>query len=101
MALKRTGRPELAALEQNVDDEFRRRAAANVLDGCVLLTGVKLKSGQDNAVEHKLGRKARGYHVAGLSADARIYDSSTTNRLPEKQLLLSTTADVTASLLVF
>lgn len=101
MTLKRTGDPRLLPVENNVADELRRRDAANVLNGAILLSGVKLVAGKDNPVAHKLGREAQGYHIARLNADARIYDSSARNPIPEKQLLLRTTADVTASLLVF
>jgi len=101
MTLKRTGKPEYAALEQNVDDAFRKQNADNVLNGAILLENLKLVAGQDNTVAHKLGRTPKGYHVARLSDDARIYDSPTRNTIPDKVMLLRVSANVTASLLVF
>lgn len=99
--LKRTGRPEHAQLEQNVDDAMRQENASNVLHGAVLVSGVSLIAGRDNTITHKLGRAPQGYHVARLNADARIYDSPTRNTIPDKVLVLRTTADVVASLVVF
>ena len=60
-----------------------------------------LTAGKDNAVQHSLGRPARGWFVVNANAAATLYQSASTNPAPNQQILLVTSATVTVSLWVF
>ena len=67
---------------------------AQILDGITLAVG-------SNAVNHKLGRKLRGWRIIRINGVANIYDSQATNQTPALTLQLISDAVVTVSLEVF
>jgi len=114
MTLKRTGKPEHAALEQNVDDALRKIVAQNLYSEAQMLkqpkqvtglpkggTTIQLVAGADNYFDNPLGRAPRGFHVANVNDAASIYTSPTKNTAPDKKIILRTSADVNATILVF
>lgn len=66
----------------------------------ILLEGIVLSSGA-NVVNHKLGRKLKGWVVTRLRASATIYDTQDTNQRPELTLNLTASAAVTVDIFVF
>ena len=60
-----------------------------------------LTAGKDNVVQHTLGRPAKGWFVVNANAAATVYQSKSTNPVPNQQILLVTSATVTVSLWVF
>lgn len=60
-----------------------------------------LASGTDNIINHGLGVKVQGWTIVGKNANADIWESSSTNSFPDKQLLLRASATVTAKLYIF
>ena len=64
------------------------------------LDNVKLLAGQDNPIPHTLGRRLSAWFVMSPNAAAQVYESSTTNPIRDKQVILRTTANVTISLVV-
>lgn len=66
-----------------------------------LVEDVVVTTGQANTVNHRLGRKLRGWVVVRKSADANVWDEQATNELQSKELVLQSDATVTVSLWVF
>lgn len=73
--------------------------ATPIIDGN-LLEGIDISSGS-NVVNHKLGRKLRGWIIVRIDGVAVIYDTQATNQTPELTLTLTSDAAVTVSLWVF
>lgn len=67
----------------------------------ILLEGVSLTAGYENLVEHGLGRKYRGWRLAGINAFAMVCDDASATDSPELFLPLLCTADCTVNLEVF
>ena len=95
-----TENQELNNLQENIEEVIQPLVKNPLLDGLVL-TDVVLTTGQDNRVDHKLGRKLLGWTVVGLNANAVIYDNQANNSLPNSTLLLRTSANCTVKLYVF
>lgn len=91
---------ELARFENLVREALGPIIRSNVIDG-VLLSGVALKSGQANPVNHGLGRVLQGWIIVGKSSSADIWDSQASNDLPSRTVLLNCSADVTVNLWCF
>ena len=71
-----------------------------LLDG-QLIEDQELVTGQDNIINHKLGRVLRGWLIVRQNAAADIYDTQADNSLPNLTLWLRSSADCTISLYVF
>lgn len=65
-----------------------------------LLTGVSLVTGS-NTINTLLGRKLQGYIVVLQSANITVYDTQSTNPMPEKTLVLVASGPATVSLWCF
>lgn len=90
----------LTQLQSNIDTAFSQIQQIPPLRGA-LLTGVLLTSGQDNIINHGLGRAYQGFVVARLSADSRVWESSTTNVQPTTQIIIRSSANCTVNLWVY
>lgn len=101
IAFKRTGNSALATLEGNIVDALGQLGAGSPLTGALVLANVTLTAGKDNAVPHKLGKAATGYLVIKANAATTVFDSSASNPIPDKQLLLRASSTAKVSLLVF
>jgi hypothetical protein len=67
----------------------------------ILLSNITLTSGQDNIIEHKLGRELRGYLVVKKSANSNIWDLQDINKLSRLTLNLQCSTNCVISLWVF
>ena len=93
----------LQALQANVEKILTPLSRTPYFDG-VLLDNVTLLASGVNNVEHKLGRKCRGYFVTSKSAPADIYDylnNTTFDAQRDKYLVLSTSADCVVNIWIF
>lgn len=90
----------LNLVQDNIDNAFNPLTKNELLDG-LIITDIDLVTGQDNIINHKLGRKIQGWIVIGKDAAADIYDNQSSNSLPNLTLLLRTTANCTINLYVF
>lgn len=70
------------------------------LSNSVLIQGVVLAPGL-NVVNHKLGRKLRGWLVVGIDNGTTIYDGQGSNQMQDLTLYLISGAACTVSLIVF
>jgi hypothetical protein len=87
-------------LQDATDSVLRSISARQILDG-ILIEDVELDSAGDNLIEHKLGRKLRGWIVVRQNINTNVWDSQDSNLLPDKTLILNCGSDVTVSLWVF
>lgn len=90
----------VSVVQGRVADAIDRIAGIPTLDGS-MLSGVILTAGIDNFVSHGLGRKFLGWHVVDRTPDAGVFESATTNKSPDKFILLNSNADVTITLWAF
>lgn len=65
-----------------------------------LLQGVVLANGA-NTVDHKLGRELVGWIVTRINAAVTLFDTQSSNPLPEKNLKLTASGAAIVDLLVF
>ena len=65
-----------------------------------LIQGIAVVSGA-NTINHKLGRKLRGWIPTRNSASITLYDTQATNPLPDKTLQLVASGSATIDLMVF
>lgn len=70
------------------------------LSGARIIEGVSLTTGT-NIVNHGLNRVLRGWIPVRVRSAAWFYDVQDANRTPTKNLLLVSSADVVADILVF
>ncbi len=68
--------------------------SSNLIQGQVLAIGT-------NQVNHKLGRKLKGWIVTRKTAGASLYDAQNSNQTPSTTLALVSDAIVTVDLIVF
>lgn len=65
-----------------------------------LITGQALINGA-TTINHRLDRKLQGWVIVGNNAAATIYDSQTTNTMPDKTLILNSSAACIVAIWVF
>ena len=94
----RTGNPEVQALQAALAPLLDGLAAIPVLDGR-LVKAQMLTPGQDNPVNHGLGRTPAGWILAGQNAQAGVWEVAGTT--PGKTLILRASALVTVNLWIF
>lgn len=66
-----------------------------------ILKSVSLITGQANTINHLLGKVLTGWIIIRSRAQATVWDTQDTNQLPDKTLVLRTSANVTVDLMVF
>lgn len=99
----RTQDEDLNKMQERVEAAFQPIFNSEIVNG-VFLEEINLVTGSDNIIEHKLGRKVRGYIVVSKSANSNVYDkindaSDTTNK--NFYLNLQCSANVTVNLWIF
>lgn len=94
----RTEDGDIKQLQDAVANTLQTITQREILDG-VLLTDIYVATGAARDIEHKLGRKPRGYVVVKRDAESEIWDSE--SDLPNSFLSLNSSANVTISLWVF
>ena len=67
----------------------------------VQIKQIKLTAGQDNIVNHKLGRQLIGWLTTRKRGEADIWDLQDTNTMPHLTLILRTSQDVVVDLRVY
>lgn len=72
----------------------------NPANQTLLLKNISLINGT-TIVNHLLGRTLQGWIVVGVNGIAEIYDTQSTNQMPDLTLVLVSDADVLVNLLVF
>lgn len=92
---------EISQLQSNIVPPLNGLLANPITQG-VILYSVPLTITVDNYINHGLGRPYVGFIITRLYAPgAVIFESATVNSLPGLQIILKTTATVTADLYVF
>lgn len=87
-------------LQDASDAIFKVITVKEILDG-ILLEDISLLSANPNVINHKLGRKLRGYIIVRQDTNTNIWDSQTSNTTPSLTLVLNCGSNVTISLWVF
>ena len=90
----------LQQLQNNIEVSLRSIAGKEILDG-VLVRDKLLTAGQDNQVQHGLGRAPLGWIVVNSNAQATVILGTTANTFPQLYLWLRPSATVTVSLWFF
>lgn len=90
--------PQLSLVETNTASALAP-VLQTVFLGGIFMANIPLTAGAPTAINHGLGRPARGWFLADNQADCRIWRTS--GALPDKQILLNTSADTTVSLVIF
>ena len=98
-----TGNADLERIQDSLQSALIPVQRASILDGH-LLDETTLTAGQDNIVNHKLGRKIRGWIVVrniptNAAAAADVWEA--TSSLPDKHIILKTSASTKVTLWVF
>lgn len=88
---------ELSRVQDAVENALAPILKIELLDG-VLLENISLISGQDNLIEHKLGRNFRLWSVMRLNAQSIIYEG--TQSLQNKFINLQCSTSCTITLWV-
>lgn len=89
----------ISDFQKNTDETVGRLTTKPIVDG-VFLKNLEMTS--STRVEHKLARNPLGFIVVRSNANANYWESSTTNTLPDKYLLIdSSVANSIVSLWVF
>jgi hypothetical protein len=89
----------ISRFQDSVEEVLKDISKAPFLDG-VLIPDIALVTGV-NVIQHKLGRKLRGWYITRQRASATIWDGQDTNLLPDRTLVLETSADVTVDIWAF
>lgn len=87
-------------LQENVEQALDPIISKEIIDG-VLHKSIALITGQNNIIEHKLGRPIRGWFATRKRADSRLWDTQDTNTNTSTTLSLNCSANVTIDLWVF
>ncbi len=69
-------------------------------NGAIILKSVVLAIG-DNTISHKLGRALQGWSIVRVRAATTIYDKQDSNTMPDRTLVLNSSAGATVDILVF
>jgi hypothetical protein len=90
---------DLNRIQQYISNALQPILGCPLVDGN-LVTGVNLKNGL-TVIEHKLGRKLRGWFIVDQNAIASIYREPGTENLGSKTLTLHSSAACTVSIWCF
>lgn len=87
-------------LQENVEQVLSPIIDKEIIDG-ILIKDIELTTGQDNHINHLLGKTLTGYLITRQKASAIIWDSQDSNTSQSRTLILNCSANVTVSLWVF
>ena len=90
----------LMRLQDNVELSLNQIIGNRILDG-IILENITISTGVDNKVNHKLSRKFIGWIIVRNNAESVVYESTTVNNIPEKQIILNASADAIISIYIF
>ena len=95
----RTDNADLEQVQDSIEKKFDELDKLAILDG-KLLENLSLSTATLD-IPHKLGRKYRGYFIADLTADVRVYRDTTSTKDPAVILPLKASGTATAKVWVF
>ncbi len=87
-------------LQDELEVTFRQLEQRDFISG-VFVRSVAIATGQDNYVDHGLGRRFQGYTITRKDSAGDVYESDTTNLRPELQIILKSSATCVVNLYVF
>lgn len=90
---------ELSMMETQWASQLNPLIIAPLSNGQIL-SGIKITSGI-NTISHRLSRNLQGWFIVGINAAATIYDQQAFNTMPDKTLILNSSAPCTINLFVF
>ena len=91
---------DINVVQDNVEDAFSY-LLKDPFNQSILLKNVKLISGQNNIINHLLGRKLIGWSIVRKRGPGDIWDEQDSNTIPNLTLLLSTSQDVVVDIRVY
>lgn len=86
-------------MQSNIGSTLDGLTANPFVDGNSI--SAALKAGQDNFVNHGLGTSYQGWWITDKDGMGEVWRSATTNKSPEKYLVLCTSVDVSVNLWIF
>ena len=95
----RTDNADLEQVQDAVQKKFGELDEISVLNG-KLIEDLNLSTATLD-IPHKLGRKYRGYFIADLTADVRVYRDTASTKDPSVILPLKASGTATAKVWVF
>jgi hypothetical protein len=90
----------LSRVQDNLASTLDTITSIEMLDG-VRIENIKLLSGIDNLISHKLNRIPLGYIILRKRASSDIWDTQDSNKSPSKTLILNCSANVTIDIWIF
>lgn len=87
-------------LMQNAWARILNPIVDNSLSFSLVLTNVALKTGS-NTINHTLARRLTGWVLVRQRGAASVYDTQDSNNIPDKTLVLVSSANISVDLLVF
>lgn len=100
IAKVQTTNREINQLQSNIITQLNQQKPTNSLAAGVILEKISLIAG-NNTINHKLDRNLQGWFIIRLRSSASIYDKQDSNQIPDKTLILNSSADVTVDIFVF
>lgn len=100
IAKVQTTNREINQLQSNIITQLNQQRPTNLLAAGVILEKISLIAG-NNTINHKLDRNLQGWFIIRQRSSASIYDKQDSNQIPDKTLILNSSADVTVDIFVF
>lgn len=91
---------EINIIQDNVENAFSY-LLKDPFTSATLLKNVKLVAGQDNIINHLLGRNLIGWILVRKRGPGDIWDKQDENTIPNLTLILNTSQDVVVDLRVY
>lgn len=91
---------DLNKVQDNIDNAFSY-LVQDPFTSAVLLKNIKLTAGNDNIINHKLGRNLIGWILVRKRGPGDIWDKQDENTIPNLTLILNTSQDVVVDLRVY
>lgn len=89
----------LSQIQDNLDLAISAIQNSSFQNGVIIQ--VNLLAAGDNAINHGLDRKVQGWTVIGKNAQSDVWESSTVNNFPTKQIILRASANVRVKIYLF
>jgi hypothetical protein len=90
----------LTQVQDNVDLSISQIQGSPFVNGSFVVVTLSA-AGSDNLINHGLDRNIQGWVVVNKNANADVWESSTVNNFPSKQIILKASATVTVKLYFF
>jgi hypothetical protein len=90
---------EVTRLQSHIRTTLNPLLELPISDG-VLQTDLSIAT-TDTLIDHKLGRQYEGFIITRLKSNSVIYESSSTNDIPDRTIILKASATATADIYFF